>query len=283
MILYKKATDIRKILSEKSDSGQTIGFVPTMGALHAGHLDLIHHSKLNNNITVCSIFVNPTQFNDPKDFEKYPVTLDNDLYLLEKAGCDLVFLPSVAEIYPSGTQNPHKYDLGTLETLLEGKYRPGHFQGVCQVVHRLLDIIQPDTLFLGQKDYQQTRVIRKMLTQLPYSVRIHIVPTFRDASGLALSSRNLRLSDAQKKAATGLYHSLRYLKENLEPGDLTPLLTRAKNMVTVSGFASIDYLSVASMETLEEIPVWDGQTPLIALGAAFMGEVRLIDNLILYP
>ncbi|MDE3253606.1 MAG: pantoate--beta-alanine ligase, partial [Bacteroidota bacterium] len=238
MILYKKATEIRQILSEKSVSGQTIGFVPTMGALHEGHLELIKHSKLNNNITISSIFVNPTQFNDPKDFEKYPVTLDQDLYLLEKAGCDLVFLPSVSEIYPLGTQLTHSYELGYLETTLEGKYRPGHFQGVCQVVHRLLDIVQPDTLYLGQKDYQQSLVIEKLITQLPYPIRIHVVPTFRDASGLALSSRNLRLTEPQKMAATGLYRSLVFLKENLAPGDLQPLLTRAKTLITEAGFSA---------------------------------------------
>lgn len=283
MILFKKATDIRQFLSKKSGSGQTIGFVPTMGALHAGHLELINHSKLNNNITAGSIFVNPTQFNDPKDFEKYPATLDKDLYLLEKAGCDLVFLPSVSEMYPGGTQNTHSYPLGELETKLEGKYRPGHFQGVCQVVHRLLDIIQPDTLYLGQKDYQQTLVIQKLVTRLPYPITIRIVPTFRDASGLALSSRNLRLTDSQKMAAAGLYRSLQYLKENLVPGDLSKLLTQAKTLLTDAGFSDIDYLSVTHQESLEDVRVWDGQTALIALGAAFMGEVRLIDNLILYP
>lgn len=283
MILYKKATDIRSFLSKKSVLGQTIGFVPTMGALHMGHLELINHSKINNNITVCSIFVNPTQFNDPSDFEKYPVTLDNDLFLLEKAGCDLVFLPSVAEMYPQGTHLSHSYELGDLETILEGKYRPGHFQGVCQVVNRLLDIIQPDTLFLGQKDYQQTLVIKKLITQLPYPITTHIVPTYRDDSGLALSSRNLRLTDQQKIAAAGLFESLQYLKKNLLPGNLSPILSEAKNRLADAGFSAVDYISIANKETLEDIQDWDNKTPLIALGAAFMGEIRLIDNLILYP
>ncbi len=283
MILYKNASDISRYLSEKSASGQNIGFVPTMGALHDGHLGLIRHSKLTTHITVCSIFVNPTQFNDPGDFAKYPSTLDNDLYLLEKAGCDLVFLPPVTEIYPDGTTLPASYRLGYLETILEGRYRPGHFQGVCQVIDRLLGIIRPGTLFLGQKDYQQCMVIKKLISLKQYPVSTQIVPTFREDSGLALSSRNLRLSPEQKKAAAGLYRSLQFLKAKVLAGPLRSLLREAEKIVTDAGFSAIDYISLANRDTLEEIGEWDGQIPLVALGAAFMGDVRLIDNLILHP
>ena len=153
MILYKHASDLAEYLQRKKRAGQLIGFVPTMGALHPGHLSLVNHSIQKNNITVASIFINPTQFNDPADYDKYPITLENDLFLLEKTGCDLVFLPAVAEIYPEGiTGHSRIYELGRLGSLLEGEFRPGHFQGVCQVVDRLLAIVHPDSLFLGQKD-----------------------------------------------------------------------------------------------------------------------------------
>jgi len=155
MILFKKSAELSSFLLKKKEKGLRIGFAPTMGALHPGHISLINNSKKGADITVSSIFVNPTQFNDPKDFEKYPVTLDTDLDAMEKAGCDIVLLPAVAEIYPNGMKNLPHYELGYLETVLEGRYRPGHFQGVCQVVHRLLEMVQPHFLYLGQKDYQQ--------------------------------------------------------------------------------------------------------------------------------
>jgi pantoate--beta-alanine ligase len=159
MILYRRAADIHAHLQSIQNEGKKIGFAPTMGALHPGHISLLELSKTKTDITVASIFVNPTQFNDPQDYAKYPVTTDNDLLLLEQAGCDFVFLPDVAEIYPQGTGVQQHYPIGALETLLEGKYRPGHFQGVCQVVHRLLDIIHPDHLYMGRKDYQQCMVV----------------------------------------------------------------------------------------------------------------------------
>src|ERR1700737_4918300 len=162
MILFKRAGDLTRWLKEQHSRGKSIGFVPTLGALHPGHISLIDISKKSTGITVCSIFINPTQFNDPKDFEKYPITIEKDIYLLEKAGTDALFLPEVDDVYPGGTKELEKYELGGLETLLEGKYRPGHFQGVCQVMRRLLDLVAPDDLFMGQKDYQQCMVVRRL-------------------------------------------------------------------------------------------------------------------------
>lgn len=281
MILLKTATDLSFFLSAKKAQGLQTGFVPTMGALHEGHLRLAEHSKKNNNITVVSIFVNPTQFNDPQDFTRYPVTLENDIYLLEKTGCDILFLPSVPEIYPSGMQLTQSYDLGYLETLLEGKYRPGHFQGVCQVVHRLLELVQPANLYLGQKDYQQCMVIRQLIHLTALPVQLEIVPTKREPSGLAMSSRNLRLSENEKKAAAVIYQCLVTIQAGLKPGSLDSLVTEATAAIMAAGFDKIDYVSIADAATLLPVTAWDGQSKLVALVAAFISGVRLIDNLTL--
>jgi pantoate--beta-alanine ligase len=279
MILFKTALDLNKYLEKARTGAVSTGFVPTMGALHAGHLALIGQSKKNAAVTVCSIFVNPTQFNDPKDFEKYPVTLDQDLLQLEQAGCDIVFLPSVKEMYPDGTEPGQKFELGYLESILEGKYRPGHFQGVCQVVHRLLAIVKPDTLFLGRKDYQQCMVIKKLIGLSGWNTALHIVPTLREASGLALSSRNMRLSAADKEAATAIHRSLLYIKQNIRPGVVTGLVATAQEMIMGAGFEKIDYVTIADADSLQEITDWDGDKKLVALVAAFISGVRLIDNM----
>lgn len=279
MILLKTASELSRLLASRRDSGARIGFVPTMGALHPGHLKLVDHSKKNSDTTVVSIFVNPTQFNDPNDYTRYPITLEKDIYLLEQAGCNILFLPAIEEIYPEGTSLEEPYALGYLETLLEGKYRPGHFQGVCQVVHRLLELVQPSLLFMGQKDYQQCMVVRQLihLKQLP--VALHIIPTLRETSGLALSSRNLRLSEKDKEAATAIYRSLQMIRNELRPGNLEPLITRAVAKIRAAGFEQIDYVSIASAQDLSEVRDWDGHSPLVALVAAFISGVRLIDNL----
>jgi pantoate--beta-alanine ligase len=279
MILFKTAADLQKHLEKIRASGSSSGFVPTMGALHAGHLSLIDQSKKNTNVTVCSIFVNPTQFNDPKDFAKYPVTLDEDLLQLEKAGCNIVFLPSVAGMYPNGTALEKTFDLGYLETILEGKYRPGHFQGVCQVVHRLLEMVQPDTLFLGRKDYQQCMVIKRMIDVSGWNIALDVVPTLRELSGLAMSSRNMRLSEKEKESATAIYRSLLYIKQNIGPGVVKDLVATAEKMITAAGFQKIDYVTIADAASLQEVTEWNGRQKLVALAAAFMGGVRLIDNI----
>ncbi|HLI93830.1 MAG TPA: pantoate--beta-alanine ligase, partial [Puia sp.] len=164
MILFKRAADLTGWLEREKAAGRTVGFVPTMGALHAGHMSLITISKKATAITVCSIFVNPTQFNDALDYEKYPVTLEKDIAMLEQAGTDVLFLPGLAELYPAGIKALEHYDLGELDKVLEGRFRPGHFQGVCQVMSRLLQLVRPDRLFLGQKDYQQCLVIQRLLS-----------------------------------------------------------------------------------------------------------------------
>jgi pantoate--beta-alanine ligase len=280
MIIFKKAADIGIFLQQKRQNNPKTGFVPTMGALHQGHISLIESACSENDLVVCSIFVNPTQFNDPKDFQNYPITIENDIDLLEKAGCDALFLPAVEEMYPAGLENKKTYALGYLETVLEGRYRPGHFQGVCQVVHRLLTIVPADRLYLGQKDFQQCMVIRKMIELENLPVETVICPTLRETDGLALSSRNMRLDKEAREKAVEISRTLLHIKSSLKAGDLSELKTAAVEQLNRTGFKT-DYVEIADADTLELIGRWDGKRKLVALCAAFLGEVRLIDNMLL--
>jgi len=250
-----------------------------MGALHEGHISLIAISKRSTGLTVCSIFVNPTQFNDPKDFQKYPMTLEKDIPMLEKAGVDILFLPEVTEMYPTGTKGLETYDLGPLETLLEGKFRPGHFQGVCQVMRRLLEKVRPDHLFMGSKDYQQCMVVQRLLTIMEQPTVLHRCPIVREADGLAMSSRNLRLTPEQRPNATAIYRALMVMKTGFATQPVPNLIDNGLRILESAGFR-VDYLSVADALTLEPVP---GPSPsgVVALVAAFLGDIRLIDNLVL--
>jgi pantoate--beta-alanine ligase len=282
MILTKTKEGLRQVLDRHLNQGKLLGFVPTMGALHEGHLSLIESSMPDNSITVCSIFVNPTQFNDPADFQKYPVTIDQDIFKLEKTGCDVLFFPAVNEIYPDDTASQVHYDIGYLETILEGKFRPGHYQGVCQVMDRLLNVVKPDNLYLGQKDYQQCMVINRLLQikSLDTSCTLHVCPTLRDPDGLAMSSRNMRLTAGDRAVAPSIYRVLSFLKEHMKPGDLEELKNKAVQLLEKEGF-SVDYIEIADAATLSLVKNWDGKQKLVALAAAFLHDVRLIDNLIL--
>ena len=280
MMLFTKAGDITNFITKNRKEGNITGFIPTMGALHPGHISLLYEAKESGVLTVCSIFVNPTQFNDPKDFENYPSTIEQDMDRLEKAGCDVLFLPTLSEMYPEGIKNGKKYDLGYLETVLEGEYRPGHFQGVCQVVHRLLDIIPADELYLGQKDYQQCMVIKKLVELVKIKTRIIICPTLREPDGLAMSSRNVRLTGSDRKKAVKIFETLSFIKKNIRPGNLNALKESARLNLTHTGF-KVDYAEIANAKTLELINDWDGKTETVALIAAFLHDVRLIDNMLL--
>lgn len=278
MLIIKKSNDLSKYLGNSSLDGMSVGFVPTMGALHQGHMSLIKQARQQDKITVCSIFVNPTQFNDPKDFEHYPKTIEQDIYMLEKEKCDVLFLPEVLDIYPEGTDNLSHYQLGYLETVLEGKFRPNHFQGVCQVINRLMAIVNPDHLYLGQKDYQQCMVITKLLDIIQSKAGIIIVPTLREPDGLAMSSRNRRLDETEREKAPVIFKALSFIKKNIQPGVPFPVLEKAREMLIQHDLVP-DYIEVANADTLELVTDWDGKTKLVALIAAFMGKVRLIDNL----
>lgn len=281
MILYKKIHDLQKRLQLLRAEGKTIGFVPTMGALHNGHMQLIETCKKNNDIAVCSIFINPVQFNDKKDYEKYPVTIDKDILLLEQNHTDILFWPPVSEIYPDGLEADFQYELGFLETILEGYYRPGHFQGVCRVMHLLLNIVQPDDLFMGQKDYQQCMVLGKLINDNAIPAKLHIEDTQREETGLAMSSRNMRLSNEGKQKATAIFQALNYIKNNISSGDVDQLKATAKQMLISAGFEKIDYIEICDAISLEPAKKIDPSKKYVALAAAFLEGVRLIDNIII--
>lgn len=279
MVIIRKIQPLRNYLAKLHTEGN-VGFVPTMGALHEGHLGLVRTSLAENRLTVASIFVNPAQFNDPSDYEKYPITVENDIRLLETEGCDLLFLPSVEEIYPDGTPADEWYDLGSLDREMEGRFRPGHFQGVCKVVSRLLDAVEPDRLYLGQKDYQQCMVISRLLQLKNMSATLRICATRREADGLAMSSRNVRLSGPARSTAPLIHTMLQYARSTIRAGDLGPLKKHILSTLQSGGFKP-EYFEFANANDLSLRSEWDGREPLVALVAAYLDGVRLIDNMTL--
>lgn len=282
MIIFHKAKDLQSYLHILRKKGNTLGYVPTMGALHKGHINLVQRTIEKNDLAVCSIFINPSQFNNKADFEKYPNTIKHDIEQLLIVNCNILFLPSVNEIYPTGTKELKHYELGYLEFLLEGKFRPGHFQGVCQVMDRLLSIIHPADLFMGSKDYQQCMVVQKLieLRAWQHQIQFNACPTFREDDGLAMSSRNLRLTKEQRSKAVFIYKTLEYLKNEIAPGSLSAIKQKAISVLADNGF-KVDYVELADTKKLSLVSEWDGKQQLTALIAAFIGEVRLIDNMIL--
>ena len=280
MIIAKRSGFVSSYVGNSKHNGIRVSLVPTMGALHEGHLTLIRTAREMADLVVCTIFVNPTQFNDPADYKKYPRTLEKDIDLLEANGADLLFLPEPGDIYQDGITNLETYDLGELESKLEGKYRPGHFQGVCQVMRRILDIIKPDNLLMGQKDFQQCMVIRKLIQIIGDPINFVAIPTVREKDGLAMSSRNLRLNPAARKNASAISKSLQFIKNNLKPGDLSQLIKKATQILEEDEFR-IDYVEIADAGNLEIVKSWNGKQKLVALIAAFQGDVRLIDNMLL--
>ena len=279
MILFKQSKDLRAYVNDVKHQNLSIGFVPTMGALHKGHLSLISQSKKNTKVTISSIFVNPVQFNNIGDFKNYPSTIEKDILLLEESGCDILFIPSEDEIYPDAASKNKHFELGHLEEVLEGKFRPGHFQGVCLVVERLLDIVDPTHLFLGQKDYQQCLIIKKLISIMNKNIKVMICPVLREKNGLAMSSRNLRLNEEEKKMASHLFKSLTYIEKNLLPGNFLQLKSKAIIKLEKKGF-NIDYLELANSDNLEIVQDIHESENLIILIAAFLNSVRLIDNVL---
>ncbi len=280
MKIIKSKPELQKAINLLRDEAKTIGFVPTMGALHQGHLSLVQAAQKNGQAVVCSIFVNPTQFNDKKDFEKYPVTLEADIEKLSDVNCDILFLPELNEMYPEGTDKLEAYDLGYIETVLDGAARPGHFQGVAQVVNRLFDAVQPDDVYMGQKDYQQCLVIERLMSLRKDTFHLHFAPTQREPDGLAMSSRNRRLTDHQRALAALLYQCLVSIEAQQERKSFAVVQKECIDLLEHKGFKP-DYVALADAATLEPLTDYDPSKKMIALIAAFIGEVRLIDNLLL--
>lgn len=272
-------SETRAWLEEQVKAGKSSGFVPTMGALHRGHIELVRRSVGENDITGCSIFVNPIQFNNPEDLEKYPRTIESDVAMLGEAGCDLVFIPSVKEMYPGPVTE--KYDFGPLEQVMEGAYRPGHFNGVAIVVKKLFDIFQPDRAYFGEKDFQQLAIIRALVKMKNIPVEIVPCPTVREADGLAMSSRNRRLSPEERAIAPEIYRTLDLAADNAGIKSVAEVKQLGYDRLTEKGFV-VDYFEIADTATLQPVTAWDEAPEIIGCVAAFLGNVRLIDNMILF-
>jgi len=275
--IFTTKQNLSNYLDELRSNGKSIGFVPTMGALHQGHLSLLAQSQQQTDVSVCSIFVNPTQFNDPKDLEKYPRPIESDIQKLEQAGCDVLFNPEVNEMY-AGNEQWH-LDLGELEHLLEGKFRPGHYQGVTQVVFKLFDIVKPDLAFFGQKDYQQVLVIQKMVDLLHLPVKLVMCPILRETDGLAMSSRNIHLSADDRKHALILSRTLNWLKQNFDADQIVSLTSQCEDQIKAEPGVQLEYFEIANGENLHSAD--QNSKQIVALVAAKVGNTRLIDNMIL--
>ncbi len=278
MYIFHKDTDLRQHLQQVRSEGKSIGFIPTMGALHEGHISLISLAAQANTVTVCSIFVNPTQFNNAEDLAKYPRTTEQDIDLLTRADCDVLYLPNVADVYPNGTTLATPYPLGYLDTILEGAYRPGHFQGVAQVVDRFLEIVQPDTLYLGRKDYQQCMVLKHIATLKHPAINVAFSPTLREPDGLAMSSRNRRLTEPQRALAGVIYQCLISIQGKREEGNFAIVKKECEELLEKKGFR-VDYVALADADTLELLEEYAPNRKMVALIAAYIGNVRLIDNI----
>ncbi len=272
---------LKMLLAPLQKANSKIALVPTMGALHKGHLSLIEMAQKQAQIVVCSIFVNPTQFTDPKDLERYPRPLEHDIKMLYDAGCNVVFMPSVKEMYPSfPTPERWQIDLGPAEFLLEGEFRKGHYQGVTQIVKKLFDAVQPDVAFFGQKDFQQVLMIKNMVKYFNMEVEIVSCPIIREEDGLAMSSRNIHLSLTDRENALVLSKALTYVATHFDQENLPTLLATAKTMINETPGVVLDYFTIADGETLLPIENKNAAHP-VALVAAKVGETRLIDNVLL--
>lgn len=277
MIVYRTKNDLSSHLLSYRNEGKTVGLVPTMGALHQGHMSLVEKASAENDVVVVSIFVNPTQFNDLSDLNHYPRTLDQDLELLRKMETDLVFVPSVREMYPR--EDKQNFDLGNLDKVMEGKHRPGHFNGVAQIVSKLFLLTRPDRAYFGQKDFQQLVVIRRLVEILELDITIVPCPIIREKDGLAMSSRNIRLTKEERKLAPFIYEMLiqaRELRDTLSPGELKEWLGLQFEM---QDSMKMEYFEIVEDKGLRSIEEWDEKVNKVACIAVQLGEVRLIDNL----
>lgn len=278
MQIFKQIGPLKAFLVEKRSQARTVGFVPTMGALHEGHLELIRKSQNDNATTICSIFVNPSQFNNPADLQKYPRTPDADIALLREIGCDALFCPAVETMYEG--QSHVRFDFGHLDKVMEGEFRPGHFSGVALVVSKLFHIVEPDVAYFGQKDWQQFAIIRQLVKDLKFNLALKSVPTLREASGLAMSSRNARLTPAQREKATLLNRVLKNAVELLKNGKpVTFVKDDVNDRFANDPEIRLEYFEVADSENLKPLAdVKESASPILCM-AAFVGEVRLIDNM----
>lgn len=280
MLIVRTFLQIRALQKTWQQKGLSVGFVPTMGCLHEGHLSIIRQSRAETDITVCSIFVNPKQFNDPEDFKKYPRTTSQDIVLLSGEGCQVLYLPEVDDVYPPHLNTTLAYTPGVLAETLEGRFRPGHFQGMAEVVKRLLDIVQPHRLFMGQKDFQQFLIVKDMIAWYKLPVQIIQSPTVREESGLAMSSRNVRLTPEWKHNAPAIYAALTQGKDRLLQGvHPREVEETVIGQLTDAGFR-VEYATVVSPDTLQPLDRITASSSALFCVAAWAGNIRLIDNIV---
>ena len=278
MNIFKTKKEIKSYLTAQNQQNKTIGFIPTMGALHKGHLSLIQEAKKKNDLVVVSIFINPTQFNNTSDFAKYPKTIENDTQLLNRVFCDVLFLPSADEIYNNNITS-EKFDFEGLEDQMEGKFRQGHFDGVATVVKAFFEIINPDIAYFGQKDFQQLQIIKKMVKKYHLNTKIKGCPIFREADGLAMSSRNVRLSKEHRTAAPFIYKTLKEVRDKFNVKNATKATEWVENEFKKNTFLELEYFTIADEKTLESAESNESDKKYRAFIAVFAGEIRLIDNI----
>lgn len=276
MIICKNRTELQTVVTDIQSQGKTIGFVPTMGALHKGHISLIEKSVNQCNTTFASIFVNPIQFNNPLDLQTYPRTIESDITLLEQAGCDVVFIPEVSDMYPNGTAQTESYNFGTLETVMEGAFRPGHFNGVAVVVKRLFNLIPATIAYFGLKDFQQVAVIRALVEQERIPIQIVACPTIREADGLAMSSRNMRLTPEQRLQAVHISKTLFTAQQMAQKNSVEDVKKFVINTLNNVPLLSVEYFEIVDQKTLQPVNTWN--KPCVGCIAVNVGMVRLIDN-----
>ena len=278
MNIFKTKKEIKSYLTAQNQQNKTIGFIPTMGALHKGHLSLIQEAKKKNDLVVVSIFINPTQFDNTSDFAKYPKTIENDTQLLNRVFCDVLFLPSADEIYNNNIAS-EKFDFGGLEDQMEGKFRQGHFDGVATVVKAFFEIINPDIAYFGQKDFQQLQIIKKMVKKYHLNTKIKGCPIFREADGLAMSSRNVRLSKEHRTAAPFIYKTLKEVRDKFNVKNALRATQWVENEFKKNTFLELEYFTIADEKTLESAESNESDKKYRAFIAVFAGEIRLIDNI----
>ena len=277
MKIVKGINELKGYLVDSKRNGKRIGLVPTMGALHKGHLSLVERCVRENDICVVSVFVNPTQFNDKHDLETYPRTLEADCALLESAGCDFVFAPSVEEMYPE--PDTRTFDFGTVMQVMEGAKRPGHFNGVAQVVSKLFYIVEPDNAYFGEKDFQQIAVIRAMVKQLQIPAQINACPIVREADGLALSSRNTRLTPALRQKAPLIARTLQESKALAATKSVREVIDYVVNTLNADPDLEVEYYEIVDGDSLVSIQDWKDTSYAVGCVTVYCGEVRLIDNI----
>jgi len=278
MKIINSISELQKLVAENKRQVKEVGLVPTMGALHDGHIALVERCVKENEISVASIFVNPTQFNDPSDLMNYPRTLDKDTELLRRAGCCYVFKPSVEEMYPE--PDTRVFNFGTLDKVMEGKFRPGHFNGVAQIVSKLFAAVLPDRAYFGEKDFQQIAIIREMVRQLKFPVEIMACPIIREADGLAMSSRNQRLTIQEREKAPKIAQLLNISRTFVPEKSINETLEFVRTGLVSDSIFRLDYFEIVDGNTLQIIENWDESDYIVGCIAVFCGPIRLIDNIV---